>query len=56
MTGRLLAELPSIEWLFHIDGDEAVQLDRTLLDTLDPEWRAVLLVPLEAVSGARGRG
>jgi hypothetical protein len=38
------------EWLFHIDGDEIVQIDRDILDALPADVPAVRLAPLEAVS------
>lgn len=38
------------EWLFHIDGDECLQLDRQALSALPTEIGNVRAAPLEAVS------
>ena len=38
------------EWLFHVDGDEVVQVDRAVLETVPATVPAVQLAPLEAVS------
>jgi hypothetical protein len=38
------------EWLFHIDGDEIVQVDRAVLEAVPTDFPAVNLAPLEAVS------
>jgi hypothetical protein len=45
-----LAALPGEHWLFHIDADEVVQIDRDRFDQLDPQVRVARLAPLEAVS------
>lgn len=45
-----LAALPGEHWLFHIDADEVVQIDREQFDLLDPQVRVARLAPLEAVS------
>ena len=37
-------------WMFHIDGDEVLHLDRDRLLALDDEVQAVQLAPLEALS------
>jgi hypothetical protein len=50
LTARLLAEVDWVDWLFHVDGDEAVYLDRTALAAVPAEQRGVLLRPLEVVS------
>jgi hypothetical protein len=50
MTGQLLAELPWADWVFHIDGDEVVQLDRELMAGLEPDCRSVRVAVREAVS------
>jgi hypothetical protein len=49
LTCRMLAGMPWAEWVFHVDGDEVVQIDRADLDALDPGTRAVRLRTLEAV-------
>lgn len=46
----LLASFDWPQWLFHVDGDEMVHVDRAVLDALPPAVRAVNLQPLEAVS------
>jgi hypothetical protein len=38
------------EWLFHVDGDEVVQVDRGVLDTVPAKFPAVHLTALETVS------
>jgi hypothetical protein len=50
LAARLLAEVDWVDWLFHIDGDEAVYLDRSALAAVPPEQRGVLLRPLEVAS------
>ncbi len=50
LTARLLAWFDCVDWVFHVDGDEVVQLDRGRLAQIDPEWRVVGLAPLEVVS------
>jgi hypothetical protein len=49
LTSRLLAGMPWAEWLFHLDGDEVAQVERSALDGLGPETRAVRLRAVEAV-------
>lgn len=44
------AGLGDVEWVFHIDGDEAVQLDAQRLADLGSDARAVRLEVLEAVA------
>ena len=44
------AGLGDVEWVFHIDGDEAIQLDARRLASLGPDARAVRLEVLEAVA------
>lgn len=45
-----LEQIGGVEWLFHVDADEVVQIDRDVLDAV-PEDRAVVnLRPLEVVS------
>lgn len=44
------------DWLFHIDGDEALQVDRAALAALAPEVEVVRAPPLEAVSRKKWPG
>ncbi|HEY3528643.1 MAG TPA: glycosyltransferase family 2 protein [Nocardioides sp.] len=53
VTSRLLGGMPWADWLFHLDGDEVARIDRTQLDALDPDARAVRLQTLEAVGRLR---
>ncbi len=46
----LLAPFPWAEWLFHIDGDECLLLDRKALSDLPSQIGNVRAAPLEAVS------
>lgn len=46
----LLSVFDWAEWVFHIDADEIVQLDRSVLAEVPAETRVVRLAPLEAVS------
>ncbi len=46
----LLSRVEGVDWVFHIDADEIVQLDRAVLDRVPGDTRAVRLAPLEAVS------
>jgi hypothetical protein len=52
----VLAPFPWAEWLFHIDGDECLQLDRSALADLPPEVGNVRAAPLEAVSRKKWPG
>ncbi|HNO39239.1 MAG TPA: glycosyltransferase family 2 protein [Marmoricola sp.] len=45
-----LAALPGEHWLFHIDADEVVQIDREQFDQLQAGIRVARLAPLEAIS------
>jgi hypothetical protein len=45
-----LAVLPGAEWLFHVDGDEVLQVDRAALSAVPAEVPVVRATPLEAVS------
>lgn len=45
-----VATLPGDHWLFHIDADEVVQIDRPRFDELGAQVRVARLAPLEAVS------
>lgn len=47
---QVLSGFDWAEWLFHVDGDEVVQVDRGVLDTVPAKVPAVQLAPLEAVS------
>jgi Glycosyl transferase family 2 len=49
-TARLLAAFPWVEWVFHIDGDEVVRLDRDVLSAVPTDVRAVRLSTREVVS------
>ena len=44
------------DWVFHIDGDEALQVDRTALAALPAEVAVVRMPPLEAVSRKKWPG
>jgi hypothetical protein len=44
------------DWLFHIDGDEALQVDRAALAALPPDVSVVRAPPLEAVSRKKWPG
>ncbi len=46
----IAAELGDVGWIFHIDGDETVQLDRRRLGQLRDDVRAVRLEVLESVA------
>lgn len=50
LVNALLVGLPGGAWLFHIDGDECLDLDRDRLLALPDDVGAVSLQPLEAVS------
>ncbi|MGZ5410826.1 MAG: hypothetical protein ACXWDJ_12605, partial [Aeromicrobium sp.] len=52
----LLAPFPAVRWLFHIDGDECLDIDRQHLLTLPPDVPIVRLQTREAVSGAALNG
>jgi hypothetical protein len=52
----MLAPFPWAEWLFHIDGDECLLLDRQVLAALPPEVANVRANPLEAVSRKKWPG
>lgn len=45
-----LAPYDWAEWVFHIDGDEVVHLDRAVLDALPPRISSVILPPREVVA------
>ena len=46
----LLSRFDWADWVFHIDADEIVQIDREVLTRVPAETRVVKLAPLEAVS------
>ena len=46
----LLTTVDWAAWVFHVDGDEIVQLDRAVLDGVPASRAVVSLAPLEAVS------
>ena len=52
----LLADVDSVQWLFHIDGDEVLDIDRERLLALEPDVTTVRLVPRESVSSATSEG
>ena len=47
---ELLADMEWAQWVFHIDGDEVVALDREVLAAVPADADAVWLTPLECVS------
>lgn len=47
---HVLKQFDWAEWLFHVDGDEIVQVDRGVLAHVPDDVTAVRLAPLEAVS------
>ncbi len=53
LVSRLVVGYHWAEWMFMLDGDEVAQIDRTVLDRLDSDIRAVQLTPMEAVSRLR---
>jgi hypothetical protein len=52
----VLAEAGVGDWLFHVDADEVVDVDRDVLDALPEDVRAVRLAPLEAVARTHWEG
>lgn len=46
----VLSAFDEVDWLVHVDADERVNVDRGLLDELDPAVSAIRLTPLESVS------
>jgi hypothetical protein len=46
----LLSTVSWADWVFHVDGDEIVQIDRAVLGSVPAAQRVVNLAPLEAVS------
>jgi hypothetical protein len=47
---RMLSRFAWAQWMFHIDGDEVVHIDRKALSALTDDVRAVQLSPLESVA------
>jgi hypothetical protein len=47
---ELLADMAWAQWVFHVDGDEVVALDREVLAAVPADVNAVWLTPLECVS------
>jgi len=54
LAATVLAAMPWAEWLFHLDGDEELHLDRGYLDSLPATVHAVRLRTLEAASDGSG--
>lgn len=54
LVNTLLAPFKEVRWLFHIDGDECLDVDKTALLRLPDTARVVRLTTLEAVSQAEG--
>jgi hypothetical protein len=50
LVNTLLAPFDCVDWLFHIDGDECLDIDKEQLAALEPTTRYVRLMPREAVS------
>lgn len=52
----MLAAFDEVAWLFHIDGDECLDIDKGALFDLEPGRQVVKLQTLEAVSRPRWEG
>ncbi len=50
LAKAVLSVVGCADWVFHVDGDEVVQIDRAVLAEVPDDVRAVRLAPLEAVS------
>ena len=50
LTNAVLCAVPDARWLFHIDGDECLYVDKQALLALDPDVPVVRLTTWEAVS------
>lgn len=50
LVNTLLAFVPTVEWLVHLDGDECLDLDRHRLAEVPEDVRCISLEPLEAIS------
>lgn len=55
LVSALLACFDWAEWLFHLDADECLELDRDKLATVPADKTAVRLAPIEAISNLAGR-
>jgi hypothetical protein len=53
LVRAVLATVDWAEWVFHIDSDEVVQVDRAVLARVPADVRVVWLAPLEVVSRKR---
>ncbi|MGZ5398674.1 MAG: glycosyltransferase family 2 protein [Nocardioides sp.] len=53
LAARMLSRFPWAQWMFHIDGDEVVNIDRQELAALADDVGAVHLSPLECVADMR---
>lgn len=51
----LLSELDVVEWLFHIDGDECLDIDKAQFQKLDTDIEYVRLATKESVSTSEAR-
>lgn len=49
----VLTQIGCADWLFHIDGDEIVSIDRDRLESLPADTDVVHLAPMESVSVTR---
>ncbi|CAI9401979.1 glycosyltransferase family 2 protein [Nocardioides sp. T2.26MG-1] len=56
MTKGVLTRFPQFSWLFHVDSDEVLDIDREQLATIPSDVGVVSLHPLEAISRRRQRG
>jgi hypothetical protein len=56
LVNTALTAVPAVRWLFHLDGDEALHIDKSHLSALGDEISAVRLETLEAVSQPRWDG
>jgi len=56
LANTLVSCVPRFQWLFHIDLDERLHLDKEKLLALKPGVRAVTLEPLEAVATEASEG
>ena len=54
LVNSLVALLPSVDWLAHLDGDECLELDGASLAGLSADVRALRLATREAVSTEHG--
>lgn len=52
LVSHLLADVPEVRWVFHVDGDEVVRIDPDVLAAVPEDVGAVRLAPREAVSKA----